>query len=87
MITTSHISPQPWLIAPARSAGASSQAGRVQREVTSVPADPSAFKMFAAVHGRADARPSRSSAAAGNEGTGHARLVGLRVFFDAAASL
>lgn len=87
MRTASVNSPQPWPGAiQARSAGRTGRAWRVKPRQT-LTADQSAFKAPAPVHGRAYARPSRSAAGAGNEGTGHALPPGLRRFSDVAVQI
>lgn len=87
MRTAPDNSPQTWPAAPARSAGRTGQAGRVLRAGMTYLADQSTFKAPAPVHGRADARPSRSAAGAGNEGTGHAPRVELGRFSDVAVQI
>lgn len=63
------------------------QVENIEPRAGHLPADTQTVKFPLQVHGRADARPSRSAAGAGNEGTGHARLCELRRFSDVAGQV
>lgn len=87
MKTASDNSPQLWPAALARSASRTGRAGREPRVGVASHADLSAVKLPEPDHGRAGARPSRSAAGAGNEGTGHASGVELRRFSHVAVQV
>jgi hypothetical protein len=87
MKTASDNSPQLRPAALARSAGSTGRAGRELHVGLTPHADRSAVKLPEPDHGRADARPSRSAAGAGNEGTGHAPRVEQRMFSHVAVQV
>ncbi len=83
---------QTWTVRQARSACATGQVEAAKhrsgcKAADYLPTDKAAVKYAKSVHGRADARPSRSAAGAGNEGTGHVLPVGLRRFSDVAVQV